>query len=147
MFEITQWIRCSTYGEIWWMICTHRNWNTSQSEIFSFNSYVYYITQGLIALTHAFNLPTRVFNFATRALSLLTRGFELVTRYIEYIEDGNDEDGHHGIFRIIWRRVKILTRMLSWEIRVCSNLVSYREMEASQIPGNGHFLLNPSRKL
>ena len=56
-------------------------------EIFSFNSYVYYLTRGFIAptrafnlLTRAFNLPTRAFNLATRAFSLLTRGFELVTR-------------------------------------------------------------------
>ena len=42
-------------------------------EIFSFNSYVYYLTRGFIASTRAFNL-------ATRAFSLLTRGFELVTR-------------------------------------------------------------------
>ena len=54
--------------------------------IFSFNSYVYYLTRGFIAstrafnlLTRAFNLPTRAFNLATRAFSLLTRGFELVT--------------------------------------------------------------------
>ena len=46
--------------------------------IFSFNSYVYYLTRGFIASTRAFNLPTRAFNLATRALSVLTRGFELV---------------------------------------------------------------------
>ena len=44
-------------------------------EIFSFNSYVYYLTRGFIASTCAFNL-------ATRAFSLLTRGFELVTRVL-----------------------------------------------------------------
>ena len=44
-------------------------------EIFSFNSYVYYLTRGFIASTRAFNL-------ATRAFSLLTRGFELVTRVL-----------------------------------------------------------------
>ena len=43
--------------------------------IFSFNSYVYYLTRGFIASTRAFNL-------ATRAFSLLTRGFELVTRVL-----------------------------------------------------------------
>ena len=47
--------------------------------IFSFNSYVYYVTRGFIASTRAFNLQTRAFNLATRAFSLLTRGFELVT--------------------------------------------------------------------
>ena len=67
--------------------------------IFSFNSYVYYLTHGFIAstrafnlLTRAFNLPTRTFNLATRAFnlatrtfSLLTRGFELVTRELELV--------------------------------------------------------------
>ena len=48
--------------------------------IFSFNSYVYYLTRGFIASTRAFNLLTRAFNLPTRAFSLLTRGFELVTR-------------------------------------------------------------------
>ena len=61
--------------------------------IFSFNSYVYYVTLSFVALTrdfnllthalnlstHAFNLPTRASNLATRAFSLLTRGLELVT--------------------------------------------------------------------
>ena len=43
--------------------------------IFSFNSYVYYLTRGFIAPTRAFNLLTRAFNLATPAFSLLTRGF------------------------------------------------------------------------
>ena len=61
--------------------------NTFELGIFSFNSYVYYLTRDFIAstrafylLTRAFNLPTRAFNLATRAFSLLTCGFELVTR-------------------------------------------------------------------
>ena len=67
--------------------------------IFSFNSYVYYLTRGFIASTRAFNLltrafnlptrafnlPTRAFNLATRAFSLLTRRFELVTRGFELV--------------------------------------------------------------
>ena len=62
--------------------------------IFSFNSYVCYLTRGFIASTRAFNLltrafnlptrafslPTRAFNLASRAFSVLTREFELVTR-------------------------------------------------------------------
>ena len=56
--------------------------------IFSFNSYVYYLTRGFIASTRAFNLPTRAFNLATRAFSLLTRGFELVTREFELVTRG-----------------------------------------------------------
>ena len=47
-------------------------------KIFSFNSYVYYVTRGFIATTRAFDLLTRAFNLATRAFSPLTRGFELV---------------------------------------------------------------------
>ena len=51
--------------------------------IFSFNSYVYYLARGFIALarafnllTHTFTLPTRASNPATRAFSVLTREFE-----------------------------------------------------------------------
>ena len=61
-------------------------------EIFSFNSYVYYLTRGFIASvfafnlpTCAFNLPTCAFNLATRAFSLLTRGFELGTRGFDFL--------------------------------------------------------------
>ena len=70
--------------------------------IFSFNSYVYYLTRGFIASTCAFNLLTRAFNLSTRAFSLpacafnlatspfsvLTRGFELVTRGFELVTRG-----------------------------------------------------------
>ena len=48
--------------------------------IFSFNSYVYYLTRGFIASTRGFNLPTGAFNLATRAFGLLSRGFEIITR-------------------------------------------------------------------
>ena len=48
--------------------------------IFSFNSYVYYLTRGFIASTCAFNLLTRVFNLPTRAFNLATRAFNLATR-------------------------------------------------------------------
>ena len=34
--------------------------------IFSFNSYVYYLTRGLIASTRTFNLPARGFSLPTR---------------------------------------------------------------------------------
>ena len=70
--------------------------NIFELRIFSFNSYIYYLTRRFIAsarafnlLTHDFNLPTRAFslptrdfNLATRAFSLLTRGYELVTRVL-----------------------------------------------------------------
>ena len=51
--------------------------------IFSFNSYVCYLTRGFIASTRAFNLPTRAFSLLTRGFELVTRGFELVTRGFE----------------------------------------------------------------
>ena len=56
--------------------------------IFSFNSYVYYLTRGFIASTRAFNLLTRAFNLLTRAFSLLTRGFELVACRFELLSRG-----------------------------------------------------------
>ena len=76
--------------------------NIFELGIFSFNSYVYYLTRGFIASTPAFNLltrafnlptrafsvPTRAFNLVTRAFSLLTRGFELVTRGFEHVTRG-----------------------------------------------------------
>ena len=52
--------------------------------IFSFNSYVYYLTLGFVALTRAFNLATRAFSLlallVTRGFKFITREFELVTR-------------------------------------------------------------------
>ena len=44
-------------------------------EIFSFNSYVYYVTRGFIDSTRAFNLLTRVFNLPTHAFNLATNWF------------------------------------------------------------------------
>ena len=54
-------------------------------EIFSFNSYVSYITCGFIAPTLAFNLLSRAFYLPTRAFSFLICGFELVTRGFELV--------------------------------------------------------------
>ena len=66
--------------------------NIFELGIFSFNSYVYYLTRGLIAstrgfnlLTRAFNLPIRAFNLVLHAFSLLTRGFQLVTCRFELV--------------------------------------------------------------
>ena len=58
--------------------------------IFSFYSYVYYLTRGFVASTRAFNLLICAFNLPTRAfsLSLLTRKFELVTRRFELVTRG-----------------------------------------------------------
>ena len=38
------------------------------SWVFSFNSYVYYLTRGFIASTHAFHLLTRAFNLSQLVL-------------------------------------------------------------------------------
>ena len=51
----------------------------------SFNSYVYYLTCGFIALHRVFNLLTRAFSLLTRGFELVTQGFELVTRGFEDI--------------------------------------------------------------
>ena len=47
--------------------------------VFSFNSYVYYLTLGFIASNRAFNLLTHASNFPTRAFSLPTCTFNLAT--------------------------------------------------------------------
>ena len=76
--------------------------------IFSFNSYVYYLTRRFIAstrafnlLTHAFNLPTRTFNLATGAFNVLSREFELLTREFELLTRE---------FELVTRGFKLVTR-------------------------------------
>ena len=64
--------------------------------IFSFNSYVYY-------LTRAFNLPTCAFNLATRAFTLLTSGFEHVAWELELVTRG---------FELVTRGFELATREL-----------------------------------
>ena len=83
--------------------------------IFSFNSYVYYLTRGFIAstrafnlLARAFNLPTRAFNLATRAFIVLTREFELVTRRSELVTR-KFELVTHG-FELVTRGFELITR-------------------------------------
>ena len=56
--------------------------------IFSFNSYVYYLTRGFIAPTRAFNLLTCAFNLAIRAFNLATRTFDLATRAFSLVTRG-----------------------------------------------------------
>ena len=51
--------------------------------VFSFNSYVSYLTRGFISWTGAFNLLTCAFSLLTRGFELLICGFELVTRGFE----------------------------------------------------------------
>ena len=56
--------------------------------IFSFNSYISYLTRGFIASTCAFNLPTRAFNLASRAFNLATRAFSFATRAFSLLTRG-----------------------------------------------------------
>ena len=72
---------------------TVKSWNSIflNLRIFSFNSYVYYLTRGFIASTRAFNL-------ATRAFSLLTRGFKLVTPKLEIVTRGYELVTHNSCF-------------------------------------------------
>ena len=94
------------------------------SSIFSFNSYIYYLTRGFIAstrginlLTRGFNLPTRAFslltrafNLATRAFILLTRDFELVTRGFELVTRGFELITRE--FELVARGFELVTRVL-----------------------------------
>ena len=84
---------------------------TIELGIFSFNSYVYY-------LTRAFNLPTRSFNLATRAFSLLTRGFELVTRGFELVTCRLELVTRE--FELVTRRFELVTRVLLFHLVMCS---------------------------
>ena len=83
--------------------------------IFSFNSYVYYLTRGFIAstrafhlVTHAFNLPTRGFSLLNCAFSALTRGFELVTPR----------------FELVTREFELVTRVLHFHLTRKLSLIS-----------------------
>ena len=69
--------------------------------IFSFNSYVYYLTRGFIASTRAFNLLTRAFNLPTRAFSLPIRSFNLATRAFSVLTRG---------FELVTGGLKLVTR-------------------------------------
>ena len=93
--------------------------------IFSFNSYVYYLSRGFIASTRAFNLltsafklptrafnlPTCAFNHATHDFSLLTRGSELVTRGFELVTRNSC-----FTFPLKWKGTSLL---FCWK-RICS---------------------------
>ena len=59
--------------------------NIFELGIFSFNSYVYYLTHGFIASTRAFNLLTRAFSLRTPGFELVIREFELLTRGSELV--------------------------------------------------------------
>ena len=69
--------------------------------VFSFNSYVYYLTRGFMASTRAFSLLTRAFNLPTRAFSLATRAFNLATRAFSVL---------NRKFELVTRRFELVTR-------------------------------------
>ena len=82
--------------------------------IFSFNSYVYYLSRGFVASTRAFNLITRAFNLPTRAFGLLTRGFESVTHGFELLTRGF-ELVTRG-FELVTRGFELVTRVLLFHV-------------------------------
>ena len=113
--------------------------------IFSFNSYVYYLTRGFIASAHVFNLltrtfslPTRAFNFATRAFSALTREFELVTRRFKLVTRGIDLV-FRG-FEFVTRRFELVTRGFELVTRVLlfHDLLSFCLEEISVFSSYNH---------
>ena len=89
--------------------------------IFSFNSYVYYLTRGFIAstrafnlLTRAFNLPTRAFNLTTHAFDLTTHAFNLATRAFSLLIRG---------FEPVTRRFELVTR--GFELVTCNSCFTF----------------------
>ena len=88
--------------------------------IFSFNSYVYYLSRGFITSTGAFNLLTRAFNLPTRAFSLLTCGFELITLGFELVTRG---------FELVTGGFELATRVLLF--RTYFTLKLYLDMKKS----------------
>ena len=80
------------------------NFNIFELGIFSFNSYVYYLTHGFIASTRAFNLLTRAFNLPTRAFSVPIRAFSLATRAFNHLTRG---------FELVTRGFELVTRVLN----------------------------------
>ena len=82
-----------------------------QLGIFSFNSYVYYLTCSFIASIHAFNLLTRAFNLSARAFNLATQAFSVLTRD----------------FEIVTRRCELVTRRR--EPVICRSMLATRGFE------------------
>ena len=71
--------------------------------IFSFQSYLYYLTRSFIASKRPFYLPTRAFNVATRAVNLATHAFNLAARAFIFPTRG---------FELLTRGFELLTRGL-----------------------------------
>ena len=90
--------------------------------MFSFNSYVCYLTCGFIASTRAFNLlarvfklPTRAFNLATHAFNLATRAFNLATRAFSLTTSAFSLLTRW--FELVTRELKLVTR--GFELVTC----------------------------
>ena len=84
--------------------------------IFSFNSYVYYLSRGFILsarasnhATCAFSLPTCGFELVTHEFELETRGFELVTRGFELVSRGFE-----FVTRVLLFHVQHMTSPRTW---------------------------------
>ena len=91
--------------------------------IFSFNSYVYYLTHGFIASIRAFNSPTHVFSLTTRAFNLtacafsfLTRGFELVICRFELVTRVLLSHLHDTDIITLLEKIKIKIKINNMEI-------------------------------
>ena len=116
-------------------------------EIFSFNSYVCYLTRGFIAstlalnlltrafnlLTRAFSFPTRPFNLVTRAFSVLTCQFELVAGGFELLTSGFElvTRGFELVtrrFELVTRGFELMTRVLLFHILIVSIVLHYLEL-------------------
>ena len=89
--------------------------------IFSFNSYVYYLTRGFIASTCAFNLLTRAFSLLTRTFCVLTPEFELATREFELVT--REFELVTRRFEIVIRAFEIVTHDLLFYINIILNKV------------------------
>ena len=84
--------------------------NIFEFRIFSFNSYVYYVTPGFITSIRAFNLLTRVFNLPTRAFSVPTRAFNFATRVFNFVTRAFSLLTHG--FELVTRGFELVTRVL-----------------------------------
>ena len=78
--------------------------------IFSFNSYVYYLTRGFIASTRAFNLLNHDFSLATSAFSIAAHALSLLTREFELVDRGSQLATRR--FEIVTRISELVTRNL-----------------------------------
>ena len=122
--------------------------NIFELGIFSFNSYVYYLTRGFIASTRAFDLLTRAFNLATRAFclqsrefqlitcefDLITPGFELVTRGFEIVTHGFELVTHR--FEVVTRGFELVTHVLLFHPLILFDLqykINFKNKQAKNI--------------